>query len=429
MSERRLVVHEHQRLVVSAKGKTLRPGEHPIDESQWELLSKFTERTRSPAFKIGHCCLTVGHHVGYLQVGGVRMEILPKLSRTSEADWRGLLVHMLREVLGLRISVQEPSPLRSRAGSLYDVLIERYLLLVERILHEGPACDYREIEANEPCLRGRLLVHRQVRENVGHEERLCVAYPVLDADTLPNRILRAGLDRVLETTPDGARRSTAQALSSEFPETERLQVRPADFDHLRLDRRTVRYGEALELARLILLSERPDLRWSGKDVVSLLFDMNALFEAYVLRQLHRLPGVRVRAQARGVFWKSVTGGARRTVKPDILVTPASGCGPIVMDTKWKVPEDSRPGDEDLRQLFAYLKTFHVPAGLLVYPRATDNQKPLSGAFVDGGFSGGTWFVDLFKDGKPDAGMVRGSLREAMKMTQAGGDGAADNSVC
>jgi len=409
-----LVVHEHQRLVVPSKGHPPSPWEVEIDEAQWEALARYAEHARTPPFRVGHRSITLGHHVGYLQIGKLRLEVLPKLRRAGEGNWRGLLLHMLREVLGLRITVQQASPLGSHAGSVFDVLVEHFLHLVDALLREGLACAYREVEGNETCLRGRLVVDRHLRVNVGHDERLYVAYPVFDADTLPNRILHRALVRVRQSTPDDALRCSAEALLGAFPDTMPGRVRRADFGRLVLDRRTLRYAEALELARLLLFDERPDLRWGGAPVVSLLFDMNALFEAYVLHQIRRLPGFHVRAQARQVFWRSA-GAGRKSLKPDLVVTSEHGEA-LIIDTKWKIPEGGRPGDDDLRQMFAYLELFAGKRGLLLYPRADAGQVHVSGNYSVHGLACSTAFLDLLRDGEPDAALARDSLRSLLAGT-------------
>lgn len=221
-------------------------------------------------------------------------------------------------------------------------------------------------------------------------------------------MLHQALRRVSAATADDGQRDRTEALLAAFPEVGSQPVTVADFDRMRLDRRTLRYEEALELARLLLFAERPDLRWGGAPVLSLLFDMNALFEAYVLRQLRRVPGVHVRSQARKVFWRGA--GGVKVVKPDLLVTVDGSDEVLVIDTKWKVPAGDRPSDDDLRQLFAYLRTFGSRRGLLLYPRATKDQRATDGAYVDDGLVGGFDFLDVLPDGRPDAARVREALQ-------------------
>lgn len=298
MNSCRLEVHEHEKLVVGGSCRAPWGERFAFSHEHWDILARYAERTQSPSLHIGHKSIKFTHHVGYLRIGPVHVEVLPKLRRSGEGNWRGLLMHMLREVLGVRLAVHQATPLRSRAGDLYSVLVARYLDLVRGLLREGLTRAYREVEGNETCMRGRLLLARHLRVNAIHRERLYLSYPVFDADTLPNRMLQQALAQVVQTSGEEGHRTAAEALLGIFPVVGSQQVRPADFDRLRTDRSTARYTEALELARLILSAERPDLRWGGGPVLSLMFDMNALFEAYVLRQVRRLPGSR-RPNAKG----------------------------------------------------------------------------------------------------------------------------------
>jgi len=409
-----MVVYEHQRLKigqpVGGPGQT----DRVFEQRHWDALASYTGRTGSRAFGIGHRTITVGHHVGYLQVGTLRMELLPKLRSADDWHWRALLLHMLREVLDVRITAQPTSPLHARAGSLYHVLVDRFLRLVEGLMREGLQRAYWEEEDNGTCMRGRLLLTRHLRENVVHRERLAVAYPVFDADTLANRALHQALLRVRATTSDDTRRTTTNALLGAFPEVGAQRVRPEDFARLQTSQRAESYAEALELARLLLAAERPDLHWGGAPVISLLFDMNALFEGYVLRQLRRIEELTVHAQASRPFWQGDQGTTRRS-RPDLVVQrhdPARRPdGPrLIIDTKWKIPSADRPSNDDLRQLFAYLRSFKASEGLLLYPCASPTQRAVHGTFTPDGDRGGFAFLKLLHDGKPDRDKVREELR-------------------
>ena len=49
-----------------------------------------------------------------------------------------------------------------------------------------------------------------------------------------------------------------------------------------------------------------------------------------------------------------------------------GTGPnseqVVMDTKWKIPGDGKPGDADLQQMHAYNVQFGARRSYLLYPK-------------------------------------------------------------
>lgn len=408
MGSSRFVVYEHQRLVVGERYETRR-GHVVFTEGHFEALARYQERTGTAALRLGHKSVRLAQHVGYLRVGPVTLEIYPKLgAHRPNEDWRGLLLHMLRVVAGVRLTPHEHAPLQSRAGDLYALLIGRFLDQVHALLREGLARSYREVEENSQTFRGRLLVGAHARANAAHQERVFVAYEVQDADHLANRILWRALERVRRTTSSSDLLHRAESAAVDFPEVTDTAIRPADWGRLRFDRRTERYREAIGLARMILLDERPDLRWGDREVVALLFDMNALFEAYLEAAMRGLPGVRVKSQKTQRFWQPPGEGAR-VLKPDLLVQVPGQERPLVVDAKWKIPDRGRPADDDLRQVFAYLHGFEADRGVLVYPRANDSQQSHEAPFLGGRLRGRVGFLDLFPSGKTDVQALRESL--------------------
>ena len=420
MGSARFVVYEHQRLVVGEAYETRR-GAVVFTEAHFEALARYQERTGTAALRLGHRSIRLAHHVGYLRVGSVTLEIYPKLgAHRPDEDWRSLLFHMLRVVAGVRLTAHDHAPLSSRAGDLYELLVGRFLDEVHVLLREGLARSYREVEENSSTFRGRLLVGAHARANAAHQERVFVAYEVQDADHLPNRILWRALERVRRTTSSSDLLHRADAAAVDFPEVTDTPIRPSDWGRLHFDRRTERYREAIGLARMILLDERPDLRWGDQEVVALLFDMNALFEAYLEAAMRGLPGVRVKSQKEQRFWQP-PGERARMLKPDLIVQFAGQERPLVVDAKWKVPDRGRPADDDLRQVFAYLHGFEAERGVLVYPRANDVQRNHEAPFLGGVLRGRVGFLDLFPSGKADLQALRASLPAVLGLVQSAFD--------
>ena len=103
------------------------------------------------------------------------------------------------------------------------------------------------------------------------------------------------------------------------------------------------------MAKLILLNYSPDVRRGSEDVLAILFDMNLLWELFVYRTLKKgesKGGYKVSAQNQKKFWNS------RRIRPDLVLNWEDGrC--VVIDTKWKLIDDFRPADTDLKQMYAY----------------------------------------------------------------------------
>lgn len=68
---------------------------------------------------------------------------------------------------------------------------------------------------------------------------------------------------------------------------------------------------------------------------------------------------------------------------------------IVLDTKWKPVDDSRPSDADVKQMFSYYHLFDADQAFLVYP-GSGILKSKSGLFLnqEGQLSCGLVLVDV-----------------------------------
>jgi 5-methylcytosine-specific restriction endonuclease McrBC regulatory subunit McrC len=75
----------------------------------------------------------------------------------------------------------------------------------------------------------------------------------------------------------------------------------------------------------------------------------------------------------------------RRVRPDIVVRSLGPHGAghtlLVIDTKWKVPLNGLPSDDDLKQMFVYNELLAGSRSMLLYP-ATSRSFPTRGAFAN-----------------------------------------------
>jgi 5-methylcytosine-specific restriction enzyme subunit McrC len=151
----------------------------------------------------------------------------------------------------------------------------------------------------------------------------------------------------------------------DFPEMSDVRVSEAWFNAIVFSRKTEHYRKAIDIARLLLLNYHPDISRGRDHVLALMFDMNLLWEKFVYVSLRKhLPADQIRAQSSKPYWKLDDHRPVR-LKPDIVIN--KGDQTFVIDTKWKVLNNDRPSDEDLRQMYAYTRYFKADHTLLCYP--------------------------------------------------------------
>ncbi|MFN8395058.1 MAG: restriction endonuclease [Bacteroidia bacterium] len=315
--------------------------------------------------------------VGVMQVGEHTIEVLPKIDRdrgSKDAQWRAVLLDMLRRTENLPIIETGEADLSLQPNHVLDLYIALFLKEVAYLMRQGLARTYRRTEGNRLALKGKLVMSRQIQENLVHAERFHVAYSTYDQDMPHNRILRLTLKVILRISNKAHLRGAVSRLLLDFPELPDISVNEQTFRKLVWNRKTEGYRRAIHIARLILLHYHPDIRGGSEHVLALMFDMNKLWEAFVLAELRRFApeGWTVEAQHSERFWEAESGN-KAHLRPDIILR-----GPnrqiIVLDTKWKLT-DGRPTDQDLRQLFAYQHAFKADQGYLVYPGVGTKVNP------------------------------------------------------
>jgi len=410
-TERTLTVFEHQRLRLGQEFETPR-GPVTLDPRSFEKLSAFAEHTG--ALRLGHRSVITTQYVGTVDLGRLRLEILPKVGKRGEAaSWRALLTHMVLHAANVPSHWAPDTALRVRRMDLLQVLTVRFLDATAQVVRDGLVHDYHEVEETLTVYRGRLMAASQLRDNLAHRERFAVAYEAWDTWHPVNRVLAAALDRVLAEHSHPELTLRAAELRAAFPPAlPTRSLRPL-LSRLRLDRRTRRYKVALQLARLLLLREGPTADRGEKPIPALLFDMNQLFERYIARVLRGIPGLKVKSQSQRTFWRSPAGN--RVLKPDLLVWREGESAPLVIDTKWKRLDDGRPSDTDLRQIFAYLHLFGGRRGVLLYPDEAGGHPGALGHYEVGTQSCETARVPLLFEGRPDRRAVTQDLLKLWRM--------------
>jgi len=113
------------------------------------------------------------------------------------------------------------------------------------------------------------------------------------------------------------------------------------------------------------LEYSPNISSGKESMISILFDMNKLWEEYVLKVLKESSpaGMKVLGKRSKLFWKS------NRLEPDIVLQKNNEI--YIIDTKWKHP-NKKASIEDLRQIYAYGKYWKSNKVMLLYP----GKKPL-----------------------------------------------------
>lgn len=352
---KRITVYEYDRLTLSHED---------MDQAKLDALLRFNEFHGNQYFDGITRGIRFKQFVGIIQVDGLSIEILPKMDRQGdETTWRNVLIQMLKTTGRLKVQTAGDADVKRQHLNLLEIYFELYLKELQYLLHSGLVKKYRKETGNVKALKGKLDFAGQVRHNLVHQERFYTSHQVYDVNHKLHHILGEALDIVLQFTRGTRLSDKARRVAMDFPEMARPKITAAYLDSVVLDRKTQAYSKALEVARLIILNYSPDIKSGQEKMLALLFDMNELWEEYVLTMLKkecRGTDVKVTGQESKRFW-----GSYKTIRPDIVLK--RGEETFIIDTKWKRPTNNQPSVEDLRQMYTYARFWNTEKVMLLYP--------------------------------------------------------------
>lgn len=303
-----------------------------------------------------------------MQVNELTIEVLPKADRSSTPDrqlWHNVLLDMLQYCRWLKVELLGHARLHWQRYSLLEIYYEIFLAAVEQLLRSGLLRTYKRQQGQSRVCKGRLLLSKHLQYNGLRPEQFYVDYQTYDHQHLLNQILYTALLQLGTLSQRADLNAKQRQLLSVFPIQKVRRFSVEDFDQLRYDSRSSHYQTAVEIAQLLLLGHHPDVRAGERSLITMMFDMNLLFEEYVYRQLRKLnyPTIQVHRQQLVPFW------GKRTLRPDIVLTYQDKR--YVIDTKWKILQRIHPNMEDIRQMYVYNRFFEAHKGVLLYPNVHD----------------------------------------------------------
>lgn len=330
-----------------------------------------------PFYSLIHQGIQFNQFIGVLQVKDLVIEVLPKADNKWEnqkeesTNWRNMLINMLKIVGAFDISVTSFSALKLSPNHFLDVYFELFVIEIEKLLQLGLIKKYRAIEENRKALVGSLLFSQQLQHNLVHKERFYVQTTEYDTQHTIHAILFQALKVLQNSSKLVGIKSRINRLIMDFPEQNNINIQQSTFDKIILNRKTDVYRVSLFIAKMILLNLHPDLSKGKSDVVALMFDMNVLWEKFIFKTLMSSSLFNhVEEQKVQDFWK--IGNQRMAYfKADIFIVRNNTN--YVIDTKWKIVNDNKPSNHDLRQMFAYLHYYDSPKTALLYPGIKDEN--------------------------------------------------------
>lgn len=394
-----ITVYEFDALIAAAPHSAVVEGAHaiPADLFGWLEHQCLTASESDEAAWLrltqrrGRRAVQVTSFVGVIRApNGFQIEVLPKVGKAiggGAVEARQLLIEMLCSLQGFRHIQTDIAKIAAAHMPLLEVFIAEFLRAVEQIVKRGLRSDYSTKQENLFALRGKLLIAPHMRQNLCRADRFFTEHDEFSTDRPENRLLHAALRRALLLSASRANQQLARELQFVFADVPVSPHPRTDFQRVRLDRGMGHYADALAWARLILDEKSPLTGIGMHQAPSLLFPMEALFEAFVAKHLAKqLAGhLILKTQPRSHHLVRHRAQEWFRLKPDLLIRDVDR-DVLVLDTKWKLLDRLKANGSDkyglsqgdFHQLQAYGQSYLNGRGdvVLIYPKTSSFDQPL-----------------------------------------------------
>ncbi len=368
MKTKRIQVFEHAILYIDEVYNEVK-----FEKHHYIALSKLNILHNDKYFETRHNGIRFKQFVGVIQVDGLTIEILPKIDNYKEDEkiWQKVLIEMLRVTRKLKVQKVGEANVSKQKFHLLDIYFEWFLNEVQLLIHQGLIKQYYKETSNVKALKGKLEFAGHISKNLVHKERFYTTHQVYDKDHLIHQILFKALDIVERCSKGSFIYSKCKTVILDFPEVKTIAITEATFSKVPSNRKTAPYETVLAISKFIILNFAPNISKGSENMLALLFDMNSLWEEYILARLKQTnEEITVYGQQSTSFWNGIS------IRPDIVIE--QGTETFIIDTKWKNINSGKPSTDDLRQMYVYNDYWKSFKAMLLYP---SNKSTFSG-FVE-----------------------------------------------
>ena len=330
-----------------------------------------------------------GKFVGTIQTkDGQIIEILPKIARGDsekvKTKARSVFRKMLSSCYGQEARRISDVALETKKDfPIFEFYIKRYLEEVDRLVLAGIKKNYSKVQANEPFLKGKLLIGKQLTKNAADQAHFQIEYSKYIEDIPQNRIVVSTLHKLQKITSDTSLAAWCARSLAELDGIPQSKNIDADLQaSLASNRLFVDYTNLITWSSQFLLN-KGFTSFKGNTVnCALLFDAAKLFEGYIAHLFRKYAtDFFVSPQDTTHFFIHKLNEEQDKViplfrlRPDIVAkSKDQGARTVIIDTKWKTLNDTKTSGisiQDLYQLYAYGHKYaeggSLPVLVLIYP--------------------------------------------------------------
>jgi len=361
--------------------------ETQLGKRDLEELQKYIDRQKlSSALNITPNWIKAKSCVGVIKYKNIHLQILPKLICANDKNENILknLIFMLSYTRKLEIKTSNADKLYASENPFIEILIREYAKSLSECLKRLTPKNYISEEDNLTYLKGKIKFAENIRLNACNQAKFYCEYDEFSENNALNQLFLFVSECLYNISKDSHNRKILKFIINYYSEVDLVRFDRFSAEKIRLSRNQELFRKPFMLAKMFIEKTSVDMSKNRFDSITMLWDMNKLFEEFVFEIMKRMQEelqCKITAQMGRRLLRGDNSKKRNTFV-DIMAEKDDG-EKIVLDTKYKEFHGlSDVANADIFQVSAYCLLHNATHAVLIYPRYDENAPYLSEYFLN-----------------------------------------------
>lgn len=324
--------------------------------------------------KVGSSSVTATHFVGVIKYKKFQIEILPKLvsnieneenvSAEEEKNILRNLIFMLSYTKNLDIKISENSKLTTCKNPFLEILIREFAQSLFNCLKRITPKNYIREEDNLNYLKGKLKFTENIRYNCSNQARFYCEFDEYSENNILNQLFLYVATCLYSVSHDSKNKKLLKFIMNYFCDITLTKFDRFKTNKIKLSKNQEIFKKPFNLAKMFIEKSSVDLSKNKIENISLLWDMNKLFEEFIAEIASSINGLEIKPQKKRKLLKD-----DNCKKRDTFIDIYENNSDTVLDTKYKNIESIYGvSNSDIYQVSTYCLLHDSKNAILLYPQ-------------------------------------------------------------
>lgn len=330
----------------------------------------------SSVLKVTRHGIKANSWVGVIKYKKTHFQILPKLICDNENKECILknLIYMLSYTKNLDIKTNEDAKLSAERNPFIEILIREYAKSLFDCLIRLTPKQYTREEDNLKFIKGKMKFSENIRYNCTNQAKFYCEYDKFSEDNILNQLFLFVSTCLYNISNNSYNKKTLKFIINYYSDITFVRFDKFKVRKIKLTRNQELFKKSFNLAKMFVEQTSVDLSKNRFENITLVWDMNALFEEFVFEIMKKSCPDWILTAQKGKKLLKGTENKKRNTFVDIFAQKEDQ--KLIIDTKYKkfVDENSF-SNADVFQVSTYCLLHNTNNAILLYPQWENNKKP------------------------------------------------------